>query len=364
MKGSSSIDSLTGHFMENKRLLISLYDGCQYRCGFCMYGYVKETQPLSKKESMSEQHWTDVLSAAYARGFRVLEIGGRGEPTLNPAFTRVVARAHALGFHIELLSNALNDKAIIEILPLIRHLTINLNAVDAEGMAKIHVPYPGFTFDRCVALVKNVVSAVSSKNLDIGLRTNYVLTKLSLKDAFSFPQQVNRLLAPELGSGRRFYIWYQHVHDYIKTPEYLGFDYEGLQKILLLARLNSRQKFLLENTNLMEFIKKTEKLIERLKPFSEKSAGDMNRHKHYTCEVHRHVLFIDGNGDCYGCYNPFRAVNGLPIDKDPFYFGNLMSQTFEQITAPKNGFDPIMDVSKPYWRPCLLCKATEAPVTV
>ncbi len=353
--------------MEDKCLLISLYDGCQYRCGFCMYGYVKETQPLSKKDSMSEQHWYDVLSAAYARGFRVLEIGGRGEPTLNPAFTKVVARAYALGYHIALLSNALNDKAIIEILPMIRHLTINLNAIDQEGMARIHVPYPGFSFDRCVALVKNVVSAVTTKNLNIQLRTNYVVTKQSLKDAFSFPKQVNRLLALELGPLRHFYISYQHVHDYIKTPEYLGFDYEGLQKVLLLACLNSRQKFLLEHTNLMEFIKKTEKLIERLKPFSEKPGVDTNhgsKHTHYTCEVHRHVLFIDGNGDCYGCYNPFRAVNGLPIDKDPFYFGNLMSQTFEQIAAQRKGFDPVMDVSKPYWRPCLLCKAVETPVTV
>ncbi len=353
--------------MEDKRLLISLYDGCQYRCGFCMYGYVKETQPLSKKDSMSEQHWYDVLSAAYARGFRVLEIGGRGEPTLNPAFTKVVARAHELGYHIELLSNALHDKAIIEILPLIRKLTINLNAVDEEGMARIHVPYPGFSFDRCVALVKNVVSAISTQNLNIKLRTNYVVTKQSLKDAFSFPEQVNLLLAPELGPQRHFYISYQHVHDYIKTPEYLGFDYKGLQRVLLLARLNSRQKFLLEYTNLMEFIKKTEKLIERLKPFSEKPSRDANhcsKHAHYTCEVHRQVLFIDGNGDCYGCYNPFRAVNGLPIDKDPFYFGNLMSQTFEQITAQRKEFDPVMDVSKPYWRPCLLCRATEAPVTV
>ena len=347
----------------DKRLLISLYDGCQYRCGFCMYGYVKETQPLSKKDSMSEERWMDVLTSAYAMGFRVLEIGGRGEPTLNQAFTRVVARAYELGFHIELLSNALNDKAIIEILPMIRHLTINLNAVDEEGMAKIHVPYPGFTFERSVALVKNVVGTITSKNLDIGLRTNYVLTKLSLKDAFFFPQKVNQLLEPQLGP-RRFNIWFQHVHDYIKTPQYLGFDYEGLQKILLLARLNSRQKFLLEYTNIMEFIKKTEKLIERLKPFAGKSAGEPKGHAHYSCEVHRHVLFIDGNGDCYGCYNPFRAVNGLPIDKDPFYFGNLMSKSFGVIAAERKGFDPVMDVSKPYWRPCLLCKAIEAPVTV
>jgi MoaA/NifB/PqqE/SkfB family radical SAM enzyme len=350
--------------MENKRLLISLYDGCQYRCGFCMYGYVKETQPLSKQDSMGEEDWYNVLSAAYARGFRVVEIAGRGEPTLNPAFTRIVAKAHALGYQIELLSNALNDKAVIEILPLIRQLTVNLNAVDEEGMARIHVPYPGFTFERCVALVKNVISAVSVQNPDIELKTNYVVTRKSLKDAFSFPEKLNRLFASELGPKRLFYISYNHVHTYIKTPEYLGFDHAELEKILLLARLNTSQDFLLAHTNLREFIRKTEILIERLKPFFGKSGADAGKHRHYNCDVHRHVLFIDGNGDCYGCYKPFRAVNGLPIDKDPFYFGNLMSKAFDEIIAQREGFDPVIDISKPYWKPCLLCEATEAPVTV
>lgn len=347
--------------MENKRLLISLYDGCQYHCTFCMYGYVKEAHPLSDKDSMSPQHWYNVLSAAYARGFRVLEVGGRGEPTLNPVFTGVVAMAHELGYQIELLSNALNNKAIIKILPLIRQLTINLNAVDEHGLDKIHQPSPGFSFDRCLGLVKNVVRAILEKDLNIKLRTNYVITTQSLKKAFSFPQEVNRLLASELGA-RQLYVAYQHVHDYIKTSKHLGFDYEGLQKVLLLARLNSRRQYFLERTNLREFIKKTEKLLERLSPLSEKSGGDTSccfKHAQYTCDVHRHVLFIDGNGDCYGCYNPFRAVNGLPIDKDPFFFGNLLSQSFEEILHERTEFNPVIDVSKSYWRPCLLCKAVE-----
>lgn len=347
--------------MENKRLLISLYDGCQYHCTFCIYGYVKEVHPLSDKDSMSPQRWYDVLSVAYARGFRVLEIGGRGEPTLSPVFTKVVTMAHELGYQTELLSNALNDKAIIEILPFIRQLTINLNVVDEQGMADIHKPSPGFSFERCLGLVKNVVRAISQKNLNIKLRTNYVVTTQVLKEAFSFPREVNRLLASELGA-RQLYIAYQHVHDYIKAPQHLGFDYKGLQKVLSLARLNSRRQYLLERTNLLEFIKKTEKLLERLSPFPGKSGGDVgccSKHAQYTCEVHRHVLFIDGNGDCYGCYNPFRAVNGLPIDKDPFFFGNLLSQGFEDILCERTEFQPVIDVSKFYWQPCLLCKAVE-----
>ncbi len=274
--------------------------------------------------------------------------------------------AHELGYQIELLSNALRDKTIIEILPFIRQLTINLNAVDEHRMLNIHQPSPGFSFDRCISLVKNVVRAISQKNLNIKLKTNYVVTTQSLKEAFSFPREVNRLFASELGV-RRLYIAYQHVHDYIKASQYLGFDYKGLQKVLLLARLNSRRQYLLERTNLLEFIKKTEQLLERLRPFHGKSDGDVgscSKYTSYTCQVHRHVLFIDGNGDCYGCYNPFRAVNGLPIDKDPFYFGNLMSQSFEQITVGRNGLDPIMDISNFYWCPCLLCKAREVSATV
>jgi MoaA/NifB/PqqE/SkfB family radical SAM enzyme len=345
----------------DKRLLISLYDGCQYHCTFCMYGYVKEAHPLSDKDSMDPQRWYDVLSAAFAQGFRTLEIGGRGEPTLNPVFTKVVTMAHELGYRVELLSNALNDKSIIEILPLLSQLTINLNVVDEEGMARIHQPSPGFTFDRCIGLVKNVLRSISERNLDIKLRTNYVITTQSLKGAFAFPQKVHSLLAQELG-GRPLYVHYQHVHNYIKTPEYLGFDYDGLQKVLLFAKLNSRQPYLLQHTNILEFIKQTEKLIERLSRFADASAENNGCSK-YTCDVHTHVLFIDGNGDCYGCYNPFRAVNGLPIDKDPFFFGNLLSQSFEEVFPAKKGFDPVMDVSKTYWRPCLLCKAAEIPVT-
>ncbi len=347
--------------MNEKRLLVSLYDGCQYRCGFCMYGYVKEAQPLSRKETMTEEQWHTVIAQAFEKGFRVLEVGGRGEPTLNPAFTRIIKKARALGFEIELLSNALQDKEIIEILPCLRQLTVNLNAVDEQGLHKIHSPYPGFNFDRCSALVKNVVSAISEKNLGINLRTNYVVTKQSVKDAFSFPLKVRRLLGSALSEQRCFYVSYQYVYNYIKTPSNLGFDLHGLKKVLLWARINRQHKFLLDHTNILDFIQKTEKLIERLNRLSDGPAQSdaSSQTCHYTCQVHRQVLFIDGNGDCYGCYNPYRAVNGLDIAQDPFYFGNLMSQDFGEIAAERKDFEPILDVSKSWWRPCLLCKAAE-----
>lgn len=305
---------------------------------------------------MSAEQWYAVLSKAHRHGFRVLEIGGRGEPTLNPVFTRVVTLAHQLGYRVELLSNALQDKPIIEILPYLSKLTINLNAIDAQAMQAIHQPAPGFTFERSLGLVKSVLSAIAIQQLKIDLQTNYVVTKQSLRAAFTFPEQVNRLLA-DTGIEDDIHINYQHVHNYIKTPQYLGFDFAGLQKVLIMARLNSRNPYLIKKTNLLEFIKKTEQLIERLKPFL--ATPGLDHPTCFTCKVYEYVMFIDGNGDSFGCYNPFRMVNGLSIDKDPFYFGNLLKQSFEEVFAGRNGFDPLIDVSKAYWRPCLLCKAEE-----
>ncbi len=348
--------------MENKELLVSLYDGCQYHCTFCMYGYVKETQPLSKKATMSEQHWYDLFQAAYGRGFRELNIGGRGEPTLHPKFTRIVAKAYKLGYKIYLLTNGLNDKSVIKVLPLVHKLKININGVDEHVMDEIHKPSPGFSFDRCIASVKNIVKAIPLKNPNIILHTNYVVTTQSLEGAFTFPEKVNNLLSSELGA-RKLFIYYQHFHNYVKTSmEHLGFDCEGMQEVLVRARAHSQQKFLLDNTNLLAFIQETELLIKRLQLLSDKPGGD-SKNSCYTCEAHKRTLFVDGNGDCYGCYAPFRAVNGLPIDKDPFFFGNLLSQSFEEVVAKGGEFDPIMDVSKIYWRPCLSCVA-KGPIEV
>lgn len=339
--------------MEKKELLISLYDGCQYHCSFCMYEYVKETQPLSQKNTLTEAQWEDLFRQAFAQGYRYLNIGGRGEPTLHPAFSRLVAKAYKMGFQIYLLTNGLNDKAVIEVLPLLWKLKININAVDEHHVQAIHQPSPGFSVDRCITAIKNIVRTITTKKMKVHLRTNYVVTTQSLHEAFSFPQKVNGLLAQELGD-QKLFITYLHFHNYVKTnAQHLGFDEKGLQQVLELARAHAQDPFLLENTDLLGFIKHTEDLMEKLH----------HQNHCYTCEAHQKVLFVDGNGDCYGCYAPFRAVNGLPINKDPFFFGNLHTESFDQIISKSQGFEPVMDVSKPYWRNCLSCVAKGPLVT-
>ena len=97
-----------------------------------------------------------------------------------------------------------------------------------------------------------------------------------------------------IGGQRHVYISYQHMHNYIKTQKAIGFDEKGLQKFLLLARINSRQELLLQYTNLIEFIKKTEALIEKLKPFSQKTGG-----KGASMAPGIHAILVMFIGMCY-----------------------------------------------------------------
>lgn len=345
--------------MENKKLQIALYDGCQYFCTFCMYEHAKDKNPLSKKNIMTDEDWYKLFASAYESGYRTLNIAGRGEPTLHPSFGRIIARAYKLGFRISLLTNGLNDPVVIKVLPLLQNIRINFSALNEHEMQAIHKPLPGFSFDRCIASIKNILRAIEDKQYDIVLYANYVLTTQSMAGAFTFPERVNSFFSSELKT-RKMVVSYWHFIDYVKNKsDDLALSYEELQEFLSTARAHSHEKFLLENTDLLKFIDQTEDLLRKIEPFA-KSKGDAHQRSgqtQYTCEAHKTVMTVDGNGDCYGCYSPFRTVNGLSAKEDPFFFGNVRSQESKEILRDRKGFNPMMDVSNKYWKPCLTCVA-------
>lgn len=345
--------------MADKELQIALYDGCQYFCTFCMYEQVKDQHPLSNKDRMTDENWCDLFSSAYERGYRILNIAGRGEPTLHPSFAKLVARAYKIGFRICLLTNGLNDGAVIKVLPLIQNIRINLSGLNELELQNIHKPLPGFSFDRCISSISNILEAIEKKQYDIGIFFNYVLTRQSLPRALSFPEKVNRLFSSKLKS-RKIFVSYWHFIDYVKVKtEGLGLSYKELQDFLAEARGQSREEFLVKNTDLLKFIEQTEDLLKKMEPFSQSNGAipGSSAQTQYTCEAHKSIMTVDGNGDCYGCYSPFRMVNGLSAQEDPFFFGNIRSHEAKKIFRDRNDFNPVMDVSNKYWKPCLTCVA-------
>lgn len=335
--------------------MMAIYEGCQYHCSFCMYEHVKVTQPLNATDSMKEQDWLELLSNAYDRGFRNVCIGGRGEPTLHPAFTQIVVKAYKLGFRIYLFSNGLNDQAIIKVLPLLSKLKINLGSTDQTVMSAIHKPAPGFTFDRCTASVGRLIRSIVEKNLKLTLHLSYVVTKQSIHQLFSFPKEVHALFSSELKT-RPLHVNYEHFINYVKTfGDDLELNSDDLKKLLGLLLEQADNEFLLRHTNLSKFIKQTQDLIQKMElmPANPEPTGNSL----YSCSVYKNVLYVDGNGDCYRCYLPYRIVNGLPAEKDPFFIGNLLKLRFEDVLHRSESIKPDMDVANPYWRTCLTCGA-------
>lgn len=340
--------------MKDRRLLISMHDRCQYRCHFCIY---LQGAPSNK---LGAEQWLSILEQAKAAGFQTLEIGGRGEPTLSGDFIRIVSRAGDLGYKIELLSNAQNYRAILSVLPRINLLTINLNAVNEKDFKKIHAPVGDISFQKCVRNIGKVISHISENNLDVGLKINYVVSVHSVLSAPAFPELVNRMFAVELGRNRRIQVIFQHMHNYVGGRGTLGIDIDRLRKYLLLFKAYRHNEYLCRCSNVSEFLEKTKRMIEQLgKMRGTKERGSRRKagKTRYVCDVYKKVLFVDNNGDLYGCFNPFRVANGLPIKEDPFYRGNVVSQDLRQVVCRELRPVPVIDVSRPYWQACLLCKA-------
>lgn len=346
--------------MKDRRLLISIHDRCQYRCHFCVY---LQGTPSAK---LGTEQWLSILEQAKASGFQTLEIGGRGEPTLSSDFIRIVSEAHDLGYKIELLSNAQNYRAILAVLPRISLLTINLNTVNENDFEKIHAPAGDISFQQCVRNIRKIISYISESNLDVGLKINYVVFGPSVLSAPAFPELVNRMFAVELGRQRRIYVCFQHMHNYVRGRGTLGIDINRLSKYLLFFKAFGPNEYLYRYSNVSEFLEKTRQMAEQLggmkgrqgKPGKKEGASRRKAEKtRYVCDVYKKVLFVDNNGDLYGCFNPFRVANGLPIREDPFYCGNVVSQDLRQAVCRQLRPAPIIDVSRPYWQACLLCKA-------
>jgi MoaA/NifB/PqqE/SkfB family radical SAM enzyme len=328
--------------MPDKRLLISIHHGCQYRCGFCVYLHARPVKTMTLGE------WIVVLEKAYASGFRTLEIGGRGEPALSPDIVPIVSRAHRLGYRIELLTNAQRPDVLRAILPSISLLTINLNATTAAGFREVHQPVGRGGFKKCTDNVRAVVASAVKARHHVDLKVNYVISKRTLSGYLDFPERLHQLFAAQLGPGRYIHVAYQHMHEYVTYGKRLGLDKGDLKKILAMFLLRKKDRGLARRTNLIEFIRKTEELRSR--------AGRALSPK-CVCDVYKEVLFVENNGDVFGCYNPFRSVHGLPLERDPFYWGNCSGGDPAGVLARPRDVAAMIDVSRKYWRACSLCKA-------
>jgi MoaA/NifB/PqqE/SkfB family radical SAM enzyme len=342
----------------DKKLLVSLNNTCQLRCRFCVYRHRKHSRILAIDD------WKSMMGQAYSLGYKTLEIGGQGEPTLYPAFSEVVLTAHKIGFRVELLTNAVDIASLRGIVPLLGLITINLNAINQKEYDAVHDPAKSVDVESVLQNIAILLQAVDTKKARI--KIDHLVTKDNIIRCLQFPYLLNETLkkyAP--ASNLPIFVNYKHL---LVTPfNHLQMPHpRRLQLSKKIYARFARQRFYREATNLNDFIKKTDDMIpylEALWPFNKdtrksyiKKVMREKLDKKFACQYFKTHLFIDCNGDAFGCVNPSRVVHRLiPYEDEPYYLGNVLNESSQAIFKKSKKICFSADWGKKIWKPCLTC---------
>ncbi|MDD5415076.1 MAG: radical SAM protein [Smithellaceae bacterium] len=340
-----------------KRLLISLANTCQYRCTFCVYLHDRQQANLPLKD------WLSILKQARAAGFGTLEIGSQGEPTLHPHFEDIVSTAYRLGYKIEVLTNLQKFKSIINVLPYMSVLTVNINAT-APGEFQVVHGADKKLFGQAIKHVVSILNKIERTGQPVEFKVNYVITKDSIRKALGFVKRFHEMIAKRLGRTPRLRINFHHM---LLTPgnHRLAPDKKDLQHMFNECRVAAKIPFLQQHTNIRQFMEKTQRIIDAHTLMDPLNRDTLPTEKKYpiikrlnglmTCDACRDNLFIDCNGDIFGCFNPTRVLFGLPAREDPTFYGNVKDGLLIKVLAAPPCGTIEMDFTNRFWKACVIC---------
>jgi MoaA/NifB/PqqE/SkfB family radical SAM enzyme len=341
-----------------KRLLISLTNVCQYRCVFCVYLHDRQRADLPLKD------WLSLLKQAKTAGFGTFEIGSQGEPTLHPHFERIVAAGYRLGYKIEVLTNLQKIKPIKNILPYLNILTVNINATTPAEFQAVHGADRRL-FRQSLRNITSILKMIERKKQPVAFKINYVITKDSIGKALGFVKRFNDIIAKSLRhtpKGLRI-----NFHHMLLTPHNhrLAPDKEELCRLLNECRKAEKIPLFLEHTNIRQFMEKTRRIIDAHTLMGPLNQDTLPKEKKFpivkrlnllmTCDASRDNLFVDCNGDIFGCFNPTRILFGLPAREDPTFYGNVKDGLLAKVLSTPPCGAIHMDFTNKFWKACVIC---------
>ncbi len=340
-------------------LLISLGNRCQYRCQFC--AYLKGRNP----KVLSASAWISLLKDARNLGFKKLEIGGQGEPALFKGFVRIVHEARALGFRIKLLSNIQHKKNILAILPALSELTVNMNALDEKGFRCLHQPQNPASFNTAIDNLADGARLITEGRSSAFLNISYVVSKTTARSVLLFPKKLWKMLQQRTNIQHPVYVRFHHIL-MVPSNYHLCPDSRDLRRMIVALDKAQDNAFLMAHSNIRDFSTETKKLLTFYKlwgPFTADSIPGSKKHaaagkisRHIWCDAAEKILFIDCDGDAFGCYNPTRTLTGIPARQDDLYLGNIQEVPVRTMLrrASKIGcFHP--DITRRSWKVCAAC---------
>jgi wyosine [tRNA(Phe)-imidazoG37] synthetase (radical SAM superfamily) len=341
-------------------LLISLGNTCHYRCQFCVYLKRRHARVLSTAQ------YIEILKKSRALGFKTVEFGGQGDPINFDGFGDIAGVAHGLGYNIKVLSYIQNKELVFANLPKLSLLTVNMNATNEEEFQKIHVPKKNIAFNTTFDILVDCLRKVKEQRLSTEIRISYVVHKETYLQSVRFPEKLYTMLKQRIDLDQPIHIAFHHMlitpANYALTP-----DKQELEKMVKLFELANQNDFLRSHTNITDFLIRTKQMVSLYDFFGPYKVDTPVKTSEYEfikekvngrfwCDGCKELVFVDCNGDVFGCWNPTRMVYGFPAEEDHMFFGNVLDEPLEEIIKRKNAagrFYP--DLTKKFWKVCVVC---------
>jgi anaerobic ribonucleoside-triphosphate reductase activating protein len=106
-----------------KLAVVVFVQGCPWRCGYC------HNPHLQTRAGTDPVAWNDVLSRLRRRiGLLDAVVFGGGEPTIDPALADAMREVRALGFGVGLHSAGMYPRRLVEVLPLLDWVGLDVKA--------------------------------------------------------------------------------------------------------------------------------------------------------------------------------------------------------------------------------------------
>ncbi len=106
-----------------KLAAVVFVQGCPWRCGYC------HNPHLQTRAGQTQLHWSQVITLLKRRvGLIDAVVFSGGEPTIDPALEDAVREVRALGFSVGLHSAGTYPRRLVEVLPLLDWVGLDIKA--------------------------------------------------------------------------------------------------------------------------------------------------------------------------------------------------------------------------------------------
>jgi len=157
---------------------ISLYGGCNHRCIFCAFDFLKYRPSFIKKDNIKK-----LIGDMSKKGIKSVLYSGEGEPLLHKDITDIIYITKKNGIDVAISTNGvfLDEYKSEKILPHLTWLRISINAAKRKSYSLIHGTN-GNDLDKVIKNVKKIVKIKNKNSYSCTIGVQFLLLPQNYKE--------------------------------------------------------------------------------------------------------------------------------------------------------------------------------------